>query len=125
MSRAIHHLRGVRGNARREYHAGVEREFDALVASDVKLLESDDFLGGVFRRSDEIQKVSDAELSALDSMLERNGLARVLRSIRELCDGRGEAGAMADSFEGEEGSDEWKGHADALESLLATIRGLT
>jgi hypothetical protein len=125
MSRAIHHLRGVRGKARRDHYAQQARDFDALVASDVKLLESDEFLGGTFRRSDELPKVTDAELFALDSMIERHGLARVLRSVRELCDSRGEAGVASDSFEAAEDSDEWKASADALESLLVTIKGLS
>lgn len=117
-------MRGVRGKARREHYARQGEAFDALVAADAALLASDDFLGGTYRRSDELPKVTDAELSALDSMLERHGLARVLRSIRELCDSRGEVGAVSDTFEAEEGSDEWKASADALESLLATIKGL-
>lgn len=125
MSRTIHHLRGVRGKARQEFHAATERSFSEFAAHDAALLESDDFLGGVYRRSNELPKVSDEELSQLDAMMERHGLARVLRSIRELCDSRGNVGAVADSFEGEEGSDEWKGSADALESLLTTLRGLS
>lgn len=125
MSRVDQSMRGVRGKARREHYAQQARDFDALVASDVKLLESDEFLGGTFRRSDELPKVTDAELSALDSMLERHGLARVLRSVRELCDSRGDGGVASDTFEAAEGSDEWKANADALESLLATIRGLS
>lgn len=125
MSRTIHALRGIRGQARREFHAETERTFSEFAAHDVALLESDDFLGGTFRRSDELPKVTDAELAQLDAMLERHGLARVLRSIRELCDGRGDVGLGSDSFEAEKGGDDWKGHADALESLLATLRGLS
>lgn len=125
MPRAIHHLRGVRGKARRDYHAEIERDFDAMASADAKLLDSDDFLGGTYRRSDELAKVSNTELASLDAMLERHGLAVVLRSIRELCDSRGDVGAVADSFEGEEGSDKWKSHGDALENLLATLRGLS
>lgn len=125
MSRTIHALRGVRGQARKEFHAATERSFSEFAAHDAALLDSDDFLGGTFRRSDDLPKVTDAELAALDSMLERHGLARVLRSIRELCDGRGNVGAVSESFEGEQGSDEWKAHADALENLLTTLRGLS
>lgn len=125
MSRTIHHLRGVRGQARREYHAGIERDFASMAAADAKLLDSDEFLGGTFRRSDELKKVSDAELSALDAMLERHGLAVVLRSVRELCDSRADVDSVADSFETTHGADEWKGRADALENLLGVLRGLT
>ena len=125
MSRAIHYLRGVRGKERKAFHEATERSFSEFAAQDAALLESDDFLGGTYRRSDELPKVTDAELSQLDAMLERHGLARVLRSIRELCDGRSDVGTVADSFEVEQGSDEWKGHADALENLLTTLRGLS
>ncbi len=125
MSRAIHYLRGVRGKERKAFHAETERQFSEFQAHDVALLESDDFLGGTFRRSDELPKVTDAELAQLDAMIERNGLARVLRSIRELCDGRSDVGATGDSFEVEQGSEEWKGNADALENFLTTLRGLS
>jgi len=125
MSRTIHHLRGVRGQARKEFHAATERSFSEFAAHDAALLDSDDFLGGTYRRSDELPKVTDGELAQLDAMLERHGLARVLRSIRELCDGRGDVGAIGESFEVEQGSEEWKGSADALENLLTTLRGLS
>jgi hypothetical protein len=121
MSRTNHALRGVRGQARRDYHAQIEEKMNGFLAEDSAAFDDGSFLGGKYRASASIPSLPDAAMSALDGMLEAHGLGSVLKSLRELCDGRGSTGAPLESFEAEEGSDEWEVKADALESLLIKL----
>lgn len=121
MARTQYNLRNSSRAERREYRDGVKRDFDAFVEQDRAMFDSGEFLGGVYRASDATPAVPEAELKSLDGMLERFGLARVLRSLRELADGRAPTGEFGDSFEAEEDKDKWREKADALENLLATL----
>lgn len=119
MSRTVHELRGVRGAKRREYHARNEAKFDRFTAEDAEFFDGG-FLSETYRPSASIASVDADALAALDAMVERYGLARVVKSLRELADSRTDA--HSDSFEAIPSSDEWKTRADALESLLGVIK---
>jgi hypothetical protein len=72
------------------------------------------------RSSEHMAKLPSAELQSLDTMLERHGVAKILRSLRELCDSRGGHEAP-DTFEAVPESDEWRGQGDELEQLLLKL----
>jgi hypothetical protein len=121
MPRVAHNLIGKTREERRAYRDDNRRALDAFIAEDAALLDSGEFLGGVYRPSDSTPALPGPEMAALDGLLERHGLARVLRTLRELCDGRAPNGDLGDSFEVEEDKDQWREKGDALESLLATL----
>lgn len=121
MARTQYNLRNASRAERREYREGVRRDFDKFVAEDAAVFESGEFLGGTYRPSDATPAVPADDLAALDGMLERFGLVRVLRSLRELADGRAPTGDFGESFEVEEDRDHWREKADALESLLGAM----
>jgi hypothetical protein len=58
-----------------------------------------------------------ADLAALDTLLDRHGLAKILRGLRELCDSR--CATDEESFDVAEECDAWKTRADYLETLNA------
>lgn len=122
MARTQYNLRHASRAERRDYREGVRRDFDKFAAEDAELLGTGEFLGGTYRPSDSTPKVPEADLRALDDLLERFGLVRVLRSLRELADGRAPSGEFGDSFEVEEDRDHWKEKADALETLLGAMQ---
>lgn len=121
MARTQYNLRNASRAERRQYREKVAADFDSFVSQDSEAWERGDVLGGVYRPSDALPALPESDLKALDTMLERYGLPRVLRSIRELADGRAPNGDFGESFEVEEDKDQWREKADALENLLATL----
>jgi hypothetical protein len=75
------------------------------------------------RASDKLPGVG-ADLQTLDTLMDRHGLRAVLKSLRDLCDGRanGEGTDMDATFADMERSDQWKLRGTALEELVMDTR---
>jgi hypothetical protein len=103
-------LRRLSAKERREKY-GAPAEF----------MPDDEIPFGMGRSSDYMPGVG-ADLSTLDGLLERHGFAKVLRSLRELCDARtGHDCGGLDSFEAVPDEKEWQANGDALETLLVRL----
>lgn len=77
---------------------------------------------GLGRSSDHMPAIRGDDLGVLDGLLERHGFAKVLRTLRELCDARtGHDEGGLDSFEAIPDEKEWQERGDALETLLVRL----
>jgi hypothetical protein len=77
-----------------------------------------EFKGSVQRASDSMPGVSEADAAALDTLLERNGLRAILKTLRELCDSRCSHDGEGVGFEDLEGGEQWTHAARELETFL-------
>lgn len=77
---------------------------------------------GLDRASKEFPAVSPNNREALERMLDEEGLPKILRTLRELCDARTpHEGAAFDSFEPDTEGEAAQEHADELETLLLRL----
>ena len=90
-----------------------------------------DFMGGFMdagivtrRSSDSMPGLKGADLGVLDGIIERHGIARMLKSMRELCDSRAHAEAtdMDATLADLNDSDKWKHLGDVIEAALLDAR---
>lgn len=72
----------------------------------------------VRRASDTLPDLSESETAQLDAMLERNGLKRVLKTLRVLCDSRHDPHGCSQDFETLESTEQWLAAARELETFL-------
>lgn len=87
-----------------------------------EFVPDDEIPFGLGRTSDHLPAIRGDDLQALDGLLERHGFAKVLRTLRELCDQRtGHDCGGLDSFEAVPEEKEWQERGDALETLLVRL----
>ncbi len=70
------------------------------------------------RESDRVPGVDSKQFDALETMLERNGLRAVLRSLREMCDARADANGIGTTFDDLSDVESWAQAATTLENLV-------
>ncbi len=88
----------------------------------VEFFPDDEIPFGLGRGTDFMPKLPEDEARALDGMLERHGVAKILRTLRELCDARtGHDGDGLESFEAIPESEGWQRQGDELEQLLLKL----
>lgn len=77
---------------------------------------------GADRVSSNLPSVSATNREQLERMLDAEGLPKILRTLRELCDDRSpHEGAAFESFEPDREGEAAQVHADELESLLLRL----
>lgn len=87
-----------------------------------EVLFDDEIPFGNERSTAHLPEVSPANREALERMLDAEGLPKILRTLRDLCDCRTpHDGAAFDSFEPDTEGEEAQENADELETLLLRL----
>lgn len=100
-----------------------EKYGDTRKKSDAELFDTEIPFGGPEDRfSNRLQPIDDRDNETIDKLVEKYGLARVLRSIREACDSRSPSIFEVDStFSSLEEGEAWEAHAQEIESLIVKV----
>lgn len=113
MSRTNEQLRGIRGQARRDYYAQVNDQFESFVAGDEKLLAEDS--GWLTREVSKEADLAENDLEALDAMLNSYTVPQILAALARLCESRnGETDEVGLSFDDFVDGEVWQRRARAL-----------
>lgn len=88
----------------------------------VEFMPDEEIPFGLGRSSERMPSISGDDVATLDALLERHGFAKLLRTLRELCDSRtGHDAGGIDSFEAVPDERQWQDAGDALETLLVRL----
>lgn len=100
-----------------------EKYGDQRKKRDEELFDTEIPFGGPEDRfSNRLQRIDDRDNETIDKFVEKYGLARLLRAIREACDARVPSIFEVDTtFSSLEDGDAWEAHSAEIESLIVRI----